>query len=111
MAFNNSLTIGSATYERLDNGKWILNSSTADEPTYFELKANPRQSTASDYVVKYTRFKNSTVPGAADDTLVAYIVVRGSLKAFTQSEIEAAIGVLTGFAVTANITKLLRGET
>lgn len=110
MAFNASLTIGAATYERLSDGKWILSTSTADEPTYFEIKSNVRAVGNSDYVVKYSRFKNSSIAGAEDDSLTVYTVIRGNLKAFTQSEIESANTVVTTFLTTANVTKLLRGE-
>jgi hypothetical protein len=110
MAFNNSLVVGTRTYERLTDGEFILSTSTADEPTKFILRSNVRPDSESDYLVKITKAKNSTTAGAKDDVLQAYFVIRYPLKAFTQTEVEAELASLNSFLVTANITKLIRGE-
>lgn len=110
MAFNNSLTLGTRTFERLDNGLFILSTSTADEPTQLTLRSNVRPDGESDYLVKMTKNKNSSIAGAKDDVLQVYTVIRFPLKAFTQTELETEWATVKDFLVTANITKLLRGE-
>lgn len=110
MAFNNTLTIGAETFERLDNGKWILSTSTADEPLILEVKSTIRPDGVSEYVLKQTMNKNSSTAGAKDDQLIAYTVMRLPLKAFTQAQLEARLASNNTFLSSANITKILRGE-
>lgn len=112
MAFNSTLTVGTATFERLDTGYWILSTSTPDQPTYLSIKSRVKNgSEASDYLVRIEQRKNSATPGAEDDVLTVHTVIKSSLKAYTQSEIEARLAELFSFlSSTSNVTKLLRGE-
>lgn len=66
MAFADTLTITPDTFERLDNGKWISSTSTADEPHYLAVDNTVNPDGTSSYVVKVTKNKNSAVAGQAD---------------------------------------------
>lgn len=110
MAFNNTLTLGTSTFERLENGKFILSTSTADQPVLLLLTANVKPEGRSEYVVKSEEYRNSSVPGAADERLEVYTVIRGPIKVFSQTEMEAHLARVNTFLSSANLTKLLRGE-
>lgn len=110
MAFNNSLTIGAKTFERLEDGKFINAATTVDEPEYFILKSTPKQVGNSSYLIRFEKSKNNSTVGSEDDVLSVHCVVNVNLKAFAQADVEALYASLNSFLVTANWTKLLRGE-
>lgn len=107
--FNDSLTIVSAGYERLGPGKWIKSDTTIDEPQYFILKANPKPSGPSDFLIRCERTKNSPT-GGADSVASVHLVLKGDFKMFTQVELEALRDQVVTFCDSGNLTKLFRGE-
>lgn len=110
MAFDSSLTIASAQYERLDLGRYILGTSTADQPSLLTFKSTVNPNGPSSYLVRFEEHKNSPVAGAEDDILSYHSVIKVPLKAFTQSDVETLIARHNAFFTTTNLTKLLRGE-
>lgn len=121
MALADSLTVFSTPFERLDNGLWIASTSSADQPYYLRIKSEVNPDTVANYLVRCEQYLNSLTPGAPDDVLSAHMVIRGSLKRFTQANIESAVDnvyhVLRGLTAanvpatnSGQMTRILRGE-
>lgn len=102
----------SELYRKIDYGKFILDTSTPDEPVVLTMRSNVRQNGDSDYVVKEEVFKNSTLPGKVEDEkLQVYTVIRCPLKYFTEAEILASITSVHSFLTQAgHLGRLLKGE-
>lgn len=110
MAFPSTLTIGTESFEKLSDGKWILSTSTADQPVYFIIENTINADASSSYLVKTTTNKNSVVAGQPDSVLSDHMVIKVPLKVFTETEVLAHHTRLNTFLSAANLTKLLRGE-
>lgn len=109
--FNNTLTIGSTSFERLNTGRWIDGSSTGDEPRFFILKSRIKDTGDSEFLVRYERSENAAVPTSPDKRLIVHVSIKGDIKTFTSTDVIQALATVNTFASSeANLLRLMRGE-
>lgn len=109
MAFSPSFTVGANSYLALPSvGSYIDSATGVDQPIYFDLQSSPKPDGVSSFVAKIRQFKNVTA--SPDAVAQVHIVHKWDSKNFTLAECEALQLRLVNFLVTANLTKLHRGE-
>lgn len=106
-------------FTKLEPGKYVLSTSTADEPTYLTIKANLRNNgKQSDYLIRLDQFQNiinpvnSTTP---DASLSCYAVIRCDYGQFSTTSAKMLVSQLGSILVGAGLTgitldQILRGE-
>lgn len=109
MSFLPSIVVGANTYVGLPSpGSYIDSATTVDQPILFDLQSTPKPDGISSCVAKIRQFKNVT--GAPDAVAQVHVVWKRDTKNFSQAEMEALQLRLVNFMITANLTKLDRGE-
>jgi len=114
----NTFTLASNDYERLDNGLWINTTKTIEGSDYYTLSTKSTVKTGgkvpSRYVIRADFRKDLSTPepgGALEDVLTSYIVINGSTRAFSQTDITDMIIQVRTFAEDADyLARVLRGE-
>lgn len=102
-------------YSRQDPGKYILTTSTNDEPEYMEILRQFKPGATSRYTVKFTRYKNvaplAGQPAPIDDVLSYYTVLSLPHRSFVKADVLAMADRMAWFwSDQTFVDKLLRGE-
>lgn len=109
MALPDTLTLLTRNYARLTDGRWIYESSTADEPEYIQIDSTVDQKSTS-LVVKNLVYKNNALTGI-DDLIQAHTVIRFPSGRATEAEVKQRLDILDAlFDTTGYLTRILRGE-
>lgn len=91
MAFGN-LTIGTATWNKITDGQFLLSTTTISQPTWLVLKNTIRQALGqkSEYLVQTRVRKNADTTYADDTELVYNTTIKYDARRFTVAEVESA---------------------
>nr|WEU70959.1 MAG: hypothetical protein 2 [Hangzhou steitz-like virus 4] len=99
MAFPDPLKFGGKEWSRLADGKYILTTTSPDEPTYLYVKSNLRTNgTVSDYLFKIEQHRNNAmVPGSPDAVLTAHFVIRVPYGLYSTGDVGSTLNTLVSF--------------
>lgn len=113
-----TVTFGTAVnYDRIGDGLFLASTSTLDQPVQFSIQNTLDPNGTSSFVTKLTWAKNA--PGSApygekpqpDDVLQYHSVIRVPHRSFTNTEVNQARDIHTGFMYAAGyMAKLLSGQ-
>lgn len=113
MALPDSLSYGltaPTAFERVAQGKWILNDSTVDQPIYFQVNSTVRPEADSDFVVRYDMAVNRPDP-LPDAKMSVYLVARYNTKTFGEAPIlNAANFIHSALTASGVLKRIMRGE-
>lgn len=111
MALGPTITIGSTVYSSLDNGIYIQDTATLDEPTTLEIQPKVVAGKESSLTVRIRERTNSVVVGAPDDEVQYFIGCRGPQHKLSEANVMAKFAHLNTFIQTAGVAKrILRNE-
>lgn len=107
MSLPDPVVIGVAQFARLQEGRYILTASTADEPVLLSVDSTIKPDGTSSFVTKLQEHKNDV--NGVDKLAQAHVVFRWD-SGTTQASLENLFGQLKTMLDATAITRLMRGE-
>lgn len=114
MAFADTITpVTGKTFDKLDIGKYMLQGTTLDQPSYLLHTSRGFVANATKpatFTAKLDHYINSAVPGDSDTRIQAWFSLSLVPGSITQANLEPLLLYLPWYMSGAPLTKALRGE-
>lgn len=99
-----------AHHSFVENGKYVLDSSTLAEPTHLTVKSTLKANRSSSYVVRVDSTKVDPNDATSTVTISVYTVITGNLEDFTSAEKIVFLDRVRAVLNDSNIARIERGE-